>query len=442
MGNSERPKTADALPPADLLPILRRSGILTDRQYAEVRAKVLKGEYPRASTALAERLVVEEVLTEFQAKRLLRNKTRGFIIGRYVVLDRLGEGGMGRVFRAQHQLMGRIVALKLIASLGASDKRSVARFQREMRLMGRLDHPNVVRAFDADQIGEVFYIAMEYVAGQGLDRMLKTRGPLPLAEVVDYVAQAALGLSHAHDRGIIHRDVKPSNLLVNEERQVKVLDLGLGALMEAERQASFATADGYAVGTIDYMSPEQASGRDLDGRSDLFSLGCTMYHLLTGRLPFPGETALERLGRRIKEQPIPISDILPGLPPRLLLVLDKLLARRPEDRFQTAAEAAEALRDISGSTIVTAPSSRFPSSEEPRPSVIGTGESSTPAPEVVPPRLPPGIPRRARLVPWARPVSRPAARPARTARLAHMIAFGAGLALGSLAAISIARYLW
>jgi eukaryotic-like serine/threonine-protein kinase len=442
MGTSERSKTADAVPPADLLPVLRRSGILTDRQYEEVRAKVLKGEYPRAPTALAERLVVEEVLTEFQAKRLLRNKTRGFIIGRYVVLDRLGEGGMGRVFRAQHQLMGRIVALKLIASLGVSDKRSVARFQREMRLMGRLDHPNVVRAFDADQIGEVFYIAMEYVAGQGLDRMVKTRGPLPLDEVVDYVAQAALGLGHAHDRGIIHRDVKPSNLLVNEERQVKVLDLGLGALMEAERQASFATADGYAVGTIDYMSPEQASGRELDGRSDLFSLGCTMYHLLTGRFPFPGETALERLGRRIKEPPIPISDILHGLPPRLLLVLDKLLARLPEDRFQTAAEAAEALRDIAGSTIVTPPSSRSPSSEEPRPSVFGTGAPSTPAPEVVPPRLPPDIPRRARLVPWAGSLSCLAARPARNARLALMIAFGTGLALGSLAAISIARYLW
>ncbi len=217
------------------------------------------------------------------------------LVGKYVILDRLGSGSMGRVYKAHHQMMGRVVALKIIAPEIVTNDRVVARFQREMRLVGRLDHPNVVRAFDADSDRNILYLVMEYVAGESLGQRLK-RGPLPAVEAVSYAAQAALGLAHAHDQGIVHRDVKPSNLLVTEGRQVKVLDLGLGVLMEIDTEATFATADGVAVGTVDYMSPEQACGRDVDGRSDLFSLGCAFYHLITGRQAFPGETPIERLG--------------------------------------------------------------------------------------------------------------------------------------------------
>src|SRR6185503_298736 len=138
-----------------------------------------------------------------------------------------------------------------------------------------------------------------YVQGQSLGQRFRNKGPLPAPDVVEYAAQAALGLHHAHDQGIVHRDVKPSNLLLTTDRVIKVLDLGLGVLMEADEQATFATADGIAVGTIDYMSPEQACGRDVDGRSDLFSLGCAMYHLMSGQLPFPGENPIERLGKRL-----------------------------------------------------------------------------------------------------------------------------------------------
>ena len=210
--------------------------------------------------------------------------------------------------------MDRVVALKIIAPEIATNEHVVARFKREMKLVGRLDHPNVVRAFDADQINQVLYIVMEYVLGESLDQRFR-RGLIPPAEMIDYAAQAALGLAHAHEQGIVHRDIKPSNLLLTEDRKLKVLDLGLGVLMEADSQATFATSDGMTVGTMDYMSPEQACGKEVDGRSDLFSLGCAMYYLMTGRLAFPGDSPIKRMSRRISGRFVPITEVRPDLSP-------------------------------------------------------------------------------------------------------------------------------
>lgn len=342
-----RTNADDALP-VDLLPILRQSGIVPDRVYQEIQAKVREGEYPKGPKELAQKLIKERVITEFQAKRLLRNRADELVIGRYIIVDRLGSGSMGHVYKAQHPLMGRIVALKKIAPEIVTNDRVVARFQREMRLMGKLDHPNVVRAFDADaDVGKnLLYIVMEYVQGKSLAEILRAQGPLKPAEVVDYGMQTALGLSHAHAQGIVHRDIKPSNLLLNEDKQIKILDLGLGVLLEADDQSSFATADGIAVGTIDFMSPEQACGKEVDGRSDLFSLGCSMYNLMTGKLPFPGESPIERLGKRIRGKPYPLGELRTDLPSSLVQVMDKLMATKPHERFQTAAEAADALGQL------------------------------------------------------------------------------------------------
>jgi eukaryotic-like serine/threonine-protein kinase len=334
-----RGKGAEGVP-ADLLPVIRRAGVLRERQLEEVCAKVQAGAYPTDPTELARRLVQDKVLTEYQARRFLSNKAHGLIVGKYIILDKLGSGAMGRVYKAHHQMMDRVVALKIIAPEIVSNERIVARFQREMKLVGRLDHPNVVRAFDADQAGGVLYIVMEFVPGQSLGQRLRERGPIAPADLIDYAIQAAQGLHHAHGQGIVHRDVKPSNLLLSHDGLIKVLDLGLGVLMAPDEESTFATADGVAVGTIDYMSPEQARGHEVDGRSDLYSLGCSMFHLLTGKLPFPGSSPVERLSKRITGRPTPITDLRPDLPPGLVRVLDVLLETRPQDRFQSGDELA------------------------------------------------------------------------------------------------------
>lgn len=343
MATFERPKTSDKLP-TDLIPIIRSSGILGERQLADIKAKVLRGEYPLDPVAMAERLIDDQILTAYQARRFLNNKPHGLLVGRYIILDRIGTGSMGRVYKAHHQMMDRVVALKIIAPEIASNEKVVARFQREMKLVGRLDHPHVVRAFDADRFNRTLFIVMEYVAGYSLGERLK-KGPIPVSEMIEYAVQAALGLAHAHEQGMVHRDIKPSNMLVGPDKKIKILDLGLGLLLEADSNATFATADGIAVGTVDYMSPEQALGRDVDGRSDLFSLGCATYHLLTGRLAYPGESPIDRLGKRISTRPVPITEHLPDIAPPVVRVLEKLMAYKPQDRYSSAIEASEALQN-------------------------------------------------------------------------------------------------
>lgn len=345
MATTEMSKPAEDVP-CELLKMIRKSGVLSDRQFEDLRDKVLAGDYPYDSKLLAQRLIRDRVLTEYQARRLLKNKPHGLAVGKYVILDRLGSGSMGRVYKANHLLMGRVVALKVIAPEIASNSRVVSRFQREMKLVGRLDHPNVVRAFDADQLGNVLYIVMEFVPGHSLGQIFREQGPLKPLDVARFGADAALGLAHAHAQGIVHRDIKPSNLLLGDDGRVRVLDLGLGVLVEADQHATFATADGIAVGTVDYMSPEQACGREVDGRSDLYSLGCTMYHVISGKHVFPGDSPVERLGGRINGVPTPLRNHVPDLPVGLDEVMGRLLANKPRDRYQSAEEAAEALERL------------------------------------------------------------------------------------------------
>ncbi len=372
---------------------MRASGILSERQLADIKTKILQGDYPLDSVELAEALVRDKILTSFQARRFLSNRPQGLMVGRYVVLDRIGSGSMGRVYKAHHAMMDRTVALKIIAPEIASNERVVARFQREMKLVGRLDHPNVVRAFDADQIHKVLYIVMEYVQGQTLGEMIKKR-TIPAVEMVEYAFQTALGLAHAHEQGIVHRDVKPSNILLTDDRKIKVLDLGLGVLMEADSAATFATADGIAVGTVDYMSPEQACGRDVDGRSDLYGLGCSMYHLMTAKLPFPGSNPIERLGKRISGRHVPITEHLPDLPSNFVKVLDRLLGpqaaraislrRRCGRRARATAQAQDQAH-----TGRRAPSTRERRDGLRRQSTPGKPPSQSPSPRRPPRRRPP-----------------------------------------------------
>jgi serine/threonine-protein kinase len=330
----------------DFLQAIRSSSLLSERQVEKLEANVAEGNYPPEPAELASRLVKDGVLTEFQARQLLKGKPQGLTFGGYVILDFLGKGTMGKVYKARHRMMGRVVALKILDSRYITSTRSLARFQREMQLVGRLDHPNVVRAFDADRVGDCYFIAMEYVAGETLEDVLKARGALPPADVVYYASLAADGLAHAHSRGVVHRDIKPSNLMMAPGRKLKVLDFGLGTLLEKDELAASLTNAGFAVGTPDYISPEQARMVKIDGRSDLYSLGCTMYHLLSGKLPFKGESSMDCIVGRITGQAVPISEVVPGLPPRLVQSIEKLMATNPDDRYQTAEETATALRSM------------------------------------------------------------------------------------------------
>ncbi len=373
--------TTDAI--SGFVEAIRSSSILSERQLQKLEAATAEGEQPADPADLAARLVKNGVLTDYQSRQILKGKAAGLTFGGYVILEFLGKGTMGKVYKASHRMMGRVVALKILEPRYVNSTRSLARFQREMQLVGRLDHPNVVRAFDADRVGEAYFIAMEYMEGYTLEDLLKARGAVVAADVVYYGAQAAEGLAHAHKRGVVHRDIKPSNLLVTAGKKLKVLDFGLGTLLEKDELTTALTTAGLAVGTPDYISPEQARLVKIDGRSDLYSLGCTMYYLLTGQLPFKGESSMDCLVARLTGKSIPINEVLPGLHPRLVQMIEKLMATNPDDRYQTADEAATAMRSLlrpknaqaSGSASTVPPIASVP---EPVPSASTAHEAPAP----------------------------------------------------------------
>jgi serine/threonine-protein kinase len=345
------PEHANAAPTrlsaSEFLAALERSGVLPDAKWREVRDRFVHVTDADDSLELAEWLVERGTLTEFQARRLLKGK-KALCLGRYALIDHVAKGARGRVFKARHRLMDRVVALKVLAPDGAISKNVVSRFFREMKIVGLLDHPHVVRAIDADVHDGCPYIVMEYLEGDDLERVMARRAPLKPDAVVTYMAQAARGLAHAHEKGVIHRDIKPTNLFLVDSGIVKVLDLGFGELVGLAAQAGniFDTDAGIVVGTTDFMSPEQVMDQEIDARTDLFSLGCTMYRLLTTKYAFPGKTQEDRLVKRIKEPHVPIADVRPGLSSDLVAVLDRLLAIQPKDRFASAAVAAEALESL------------------------------------------------------------------------------------------------
>jgi serine/threonine protein kinase len=263
-------------------------------------------------------------------------------LGQYELLEELGAGGMGRVFKARHRLMDRVVALKVLRGRWLRRPGTVDRFQQEIRALARLDHPHIVRAHDADQAGGLHFLVMEYVEGTDLGRRVRELGPLPVAEACDCVRQAAVGLQHAHDHGLIHRDVKPANLIRTTDGQVKVLDLGLALFAPDVPEADL------VVGTADYMAPEQwEATAALDGRADVYGLGCTLFCLLTGRPPFEGSgyaTREEKQHAHASVLPPPVRSLRPDVPAGLAAVLDRMLAKDPTARYASPDEVGDALR--------------------------------------------------------------------------------------------------
>jgi serine/threonine protein kinase len=299
------------------------------------------------TSALAKELIERGWLTSFQVDQVLKGQAHRLTLGPYLLLEVLGEGGMGQVFKAMHRLMHRVVALKVIRQEWLADPESVSRFQREIRALAQLSHPNIVAAYHADKVDDRYFLVMEYVEGTDLNRLVKEGGPLPVDRACDFVRQAALGLQHAYERGLVHRDIKPGNILVTRQGEVKVLDLGLALIgrrpEEGQTECTATTSREVVRGTVDFMAPEQAlSSHHVDICADIYSLGCTLYFLLTGRPPFGG-SIVEKLVLHQQAEPVAVELLRQELPPLLPRVLRTMMAKQAKDRYQTPAEVAAAL---------------------------------------------------------------------------------------------------
>ncbi len=373
---------------------------------AEQQDEVLRlQETMQNARELAQDLLRREWLTAYQINQIFQGKGQELILGPYLLLLRIGEGGMGQVFKARQKMLNRVVALKVIRKECLSNPKVILRFQREIRAAGQLSHPHIVRAYDADQVNGTYYIAMEFIDGVDLAKLVVDQGPLPVDQACEYIRQAALGLQHAFERGLVHRDIKPANLLVTravssdrrrssgmilrpvnlDERRknvpprpeaaqqypwgiVKILDMGLARCTEATGHASTQlTHVGSVMGTPEFIAPEQArDSHTSDVRADIYSLGCTLYFLLTGLPPFPDGSLTEKLLQHQFEIAEPVAQVrrqtllalrgkdgcagihkamLP-VPRRVEELLAKLLAKSPDDRFQTPIELANELQTI------------------------------------------------------------------------------------------------
>ncbi len=341
-------------------------------------------ELPRLQTAfpepraLAKELLRREWLTAYQVNQIFLGHAEDLIIGHFLCLSKIGEGGMGQVFKARQRPFDRVVALKVLRRECVENTKAVQRFQREMRAVGQLRHPHIVHAYDADESGGLHSIAMEYIEGVDLARLVKRQGPLAIEPALDFIRQAALGLQHAHENGLVHRDIKPANLLVAKETDnsrsrsagksrwgtVKILDLGLARL--ADPNEASLTILGTVMGTPDFIAPEQAlNPHTCDIRADLYSLGCTLYYSITGRIPFPRGGVTDKLLQHQMHEAEPMADVrrarlmtesaktgrriddaFHDVPSEVEALVRKLMAKRPDDRFQTPAELADVLESV------------------------------------------------------------------------------------------------
>lgn len=329
---------------------LAASGLTVAEEARKLLASMPDETRPTTGDDFARVLVERKQLTEFQAHAALDSHGMRLGLGQYVILDKIGQGGMGLVFKALHRHMRREVALKVLHTDVADSPDALRRFQREIRAGGKLNHPHIVPTLDADQVGDTMFLVMEYVPGTNLALLVGQNGPLPVEQALRYVAHAAEGLAHAHDQGIIHRDIKPSNLLCDERDNVRVLDLGLARFAaDGQAQQTQLTGTGELLGTVDYMAPEQAlSTRKADARSDIYSLGCTLAYLLTGQPPFSGESVLKRLMAH-RDTPVPsLCDMRQGVPDTVNRIFQKMVAKQPAERYQSMRELLADLAPLVG----------------------------------------------------------------------------------------------
>jgi formylglycine-generating enzyme required for sulfatase activity/predicted Ser/Thr protein kinase len=296
--------------------------------------------------ALARDMIKSRLLTKYQAEQILGGRGKSLTMGKYQILEKIGAGGMGQVYKAFHSGTERIVAIKVILGKGKINPEVVKRFEREVKAAAKLVHSNIITVFDADQADGRIFMVMEYIKGDDLGELLRKKRELSVSEVVDYILQAARGLKYAHDEGVIHRDIKPGNILVDLSGNVKIVDMGLAKLESKgdEESISMLTASASIMGTIDFMSPEQGfSSKNVDARADIYSLGATLFFLLTRKVMFPGDSAFEKMLAH-RESPIPsLCNSRVGISPDLEIAFMKMVAKKVEDRYANMAEVISAL---------------------------------------------------------------------------------------------------
>jgi eukaryotic-like serine/threonine-protein kinase len=349
-----------------LITALRKSQVLDTGKLDDLVEELR--DRPLDARAFAIELLKRDLLTPYQANQLFQAGGRDLVLGPYVLLSKLGEGLMGPVYKARHRLMNRLVALKVIRPELLAHAEAVERFYQLTMAAGQLSHPHIVHAYDSGPVGNTHFFAMEFVEGIDLERLVQQSGALQVSTACDYIRQAALGLQHAFELGMLHRDVKPSNLLVTRPGAstsapgkpgssgklspasltlLKIRNLGLNLLQplsEEELAREGAVPQGKVPRTPDYMAPERARAANPgDIRSDLYSLGCTFYFLVAGRVPFPGGTPLEKLRKHQLEEPVPLNLVRAEVTPTVTAIVARLMTKRPENRYATPGELAMGL---------------------------------------------------------------------------------------------------
>jgi serine/threonine protein kinase len=342
----------------DFLDVVRKSNqVDIERLSAYLKGRRQNDTLPPDPRKLAALLIRDGLITNFQAEQFLQGKYKGFTLGGYRLLERLGTGGTGTVYLGEHEVMRRRVALKVLPPSLANDPATLERFRREAQAAAALDHPNIVRAFDFRQEGLLHFLVMEYVNGPSLQDVLHRSGPLPIDVACEYVRQAAVGLQHAHEAGLVHRDVKPANLLIDATGTVKILDLGLARFAPDGQESLTKQFDESTVmGTADYLSPEQALNlHDVDSRADIYSLGATLYALLAGEPPFHTGTVTQKLLWHQMRDPRPLRQYRADVPDEVAEVVAHMMAKAVGERYQTVAEVAEELTPFCGAALPQAP---------------------------------------------------------------------------------------
>ena len=325
---------------------LSDSGILSDQKLRAAEHK--KSEY-QDGESLARDMIKSGYLTKYQAEQILSGKGKNLCMGQYVLLEKLGAGGMGQVFKAYHPSMDRTVAIKVILTKGKIDEESVRRFEREVKAAAKLSHPNIITVYDAGNANGRHFMVMELVKGQDLNVIVHRKGTFGVSETINYIKQVARGLAFAHESGVIHRDIKPANLFLDIKGNVKILDMGLAKISarENEETLSMLTGTTAIMGTVDFMSPEQGlSSRDVDPRADIYSLGATLYYFLTKKVMYEGDTAFAKVIAH-SESPIPsLKLIRPDVSDDLEFIYTKMVAKQVEDRYQSMLELIQDLDAI------------------------------------------------------------------------------------------------